>query len=91
MLMAVRKRRPKRALIHSDPRHPVRQRWVAPLLPLSRSRAQHEPQKQIYRTRELAIADLADYIEAFDNRTRRRSHLSGLGPEQFEATHSIPS
>jgi len=43
--------------------------------------------KQIYRNRELAIADLADYIDSFYNRTRRHSHLGGLSPEQFEATH----
>jgi putative transposase len=43
--------------------------------------------KQIYRNRELAIADLADYIESFYNRTRRHSHLGGLSPEQFEAVH----
>jgi len=44
--------------------------------------------KHIYRNRALAIADLADYIEAFYNRTRRHSHLGGLSPEQFEAAHS---
>jgi putative transposase len=43
--------------------------------------------KQIYRNRELAIVDLADYIESFYNRTRRHSHLGGLSPEQFEAVH----
>jgi putative transposase len=43
--------------------------------------------KQIYRNRELAIVDLADYIESFYNRTRRHSHLGGLSPEQFETVH----
>ena len=43
--------------------------------------------KQIYRNRELATADVADYIDAFYNRTRRHSHLGGLSPEQFEAAH----
>ena len=43
--------------------------------------------KQIYKNRELAIADLAAYIDTFYNRTRRHSHLGGLSPEQFEATH----
>jgi putative transposase len=27
---------------------------------------------------------VADYIEAFDNRTRRHSHLGGVSPEAFE-------
>jgi len=43
--------------------------------------------KLIYKNRELAIAEVADYIEAFYNRTRRRSHVGGLSPEQFEAAH----
>ena len=43
--------------------------------------------KLIYKNRELAIAEVADYIEAFYNRTRRHSHLGGLSPEQFEAAN----
>src|SRR5688572_6895854 len=43
--------------------------------------------KQIYKNRELAVAEVADYIDAFYNRTRRHSHLGGLSPEQFEAAH----
>src|SRR5687767_11172316 len=35
--------------------------------------------KQIYKNRELAIADVADYIDTFYNRTRRHSHIRGLG------------
>lgn len=31
-----------------------------------------------YKNRELAMADLADYIDTFYNRTRRHSHLGGL-------------
>lgn len=41
--------------------------------------------KRIYKTRELARADIFDYIEVFYNRTRRHSHLGGLSPEAFEA------
>jgi putative transposase len=36
--------------------------------------------KQIYKNRELATADVADYIDTFYNRTRRHSHLRGLSP-----------
>ena len=41
--------------------------------------------KRIYTTRELATAEIDDYIETFYNRTRRHSHLSGVSPEAFEA------
>ena len=40
--------------------------------------------KRIYRTRELARADVFDYIEAFYNRQRRHSHLGGVSPADFE-------
>ena len=40
--------------------------------------------KRIYKTRDLARADVFDYIEAFYNRTRRHSHLGGVSPEAFE-------
>src|SRR5215208_1060004 len=45
--------------------------------------------KQIYKNRELALADLTAYIDTFYNRIRRHSHLGGLSPEQFEATHKV--
>jgi putative transposase len=41
--------------------------------------------KQIYKNRELALDDVADYIGRFYNATRRHSHLGGVSPEQFEA------
>ena len=41
--------------------------------------------KHIYKNRELALSDVAEYIDTFYNRTRRHSHLGGLSPEQFEA------
>jgi putative transposase len=40
--------------------------------------------KRIYKTRELARADVFDYIEVFYNRSRRHSHLGGISPEAFE-------
>jgi putative transposase len=43
-------------------------------------------QGRIYKTRELAKADIFDYIEAFYNRTRRHSHLGDVSPEAFEHT-----
>jgi putative transposase len=41
--------------------------------------------RRIYKTRELAKADVFDYIEVFYNRTRRHSHIGGVSPEAFEA------
>ena len=42
--------------------------------------------KHIYKTRDLATEAIADYIEAFYNRTRRHTHVGGVSPEEFEAT-----
>jgi putative transposase len=40
--------------------------------------------KRIYKNREIAHADISEYIESFYNRTRRHSHLGGVSPEDFE-------
>lgn len=40
--------------------------------------------KRIYKTRDMARADIFDYIEVFYNRTRRHSHLGGVSLEAFE-------
>jgi putative transposase len=40
--------------------------------------------KRIYKTRDLARADVFDYIEVFYNRRRRHSHLGGVSPVAFE-------
>jgi putative transposase len=47
---------------------------------------QERIKKRIYKTRDLARADVFDYIESFYNRIRRHSHLGGTSPEAFEAT-----
>ena len=44
--------------------------------------------KRIYRTRDLAKADIFEYIEVFYNRTRRHGHLGGISPEAFERASS---
>lgn len=44
--------------------------------------------KRVYKTRDLARADICDYIEAFYNRTRRHSHLGEISPEAFERAPS---
>ena len=41
--------------------------------------------KRVYKTRDLARADIFDYIESFYNRTGRHSHIGGVSPEAFEA------
>lgn len=43
--------------------------------------------KHIYKSRDLAIADISEYIESFYNRRRRHSHLGGVSPDDFEAAH----
>ena len=40
--------------------------------------------KRIYKTRDLARADVFDYIEVVYNRKRRHSHLGGVSPEAYE-------
>lgn len=40
--------------------------------------------RRIYKTRDLARADIFDYIEVFYNRQRCHSHLGGISPEAFE-------
>jgi putative transposase len=40
--------------------------------------------KRIYRNRELATADVSDYMESFYDRKRRHQHLGGISPQEFE-------
>jgi putative transposase len=44
--------------------------------------------KRVYKTRDLARADIFDYIEVFYNRNRRHSHLGDVSPEAFEQASS---
>lgn len=48
---------------------------------------QERIKKQIYKNRQIAEADVRDYIETFYNPSRRHSHLDGVSPEQFETAH----
>jgi len=41
--------------------------------------------KRVYKTRDLARADIFDYIEMFYNPIRRHTHLDGISPDAFEA------
>tara|TARA_R110002096_G_scaffold223000_1_gene411946 strand:+ start:2862 stop:3665 length:804 start_codon:yes stop_codon:yes gene_type:complete len=40
--------------------------------------------RRIYKTRDMAKADIFDYIEMFFNQSRRHSHIGGVSPEAFE-------
>ncbi len=42
--------------------------------------------KRIYRNRDVATADVSDYIESFYNPQRRHQHIGGVSPEVFETT-----
>lgn len=41
--------------------------------------------KRIYKTRDLARADVFEFVEEFYDRTRRHGHLGGVSPEAFES------
>jgi putative transposase len=41
--------------------------------------------KRIYRNRDLATADISDYIDSSCDPSRRHRHLGGISPEDFEA------
>jgi putative transposase len=47
--------------------------------------------KRIYKTRDLARADIFDYIEIFYNRQRRHTHLGSISPEAFERLSLRPA
>jgi putative transposase len=109
ILMAVRRRRPRRTLIHSDQgtqygndawRRYCKSHHLEP--GMSRrgncwdnavaesffsSLKKERIKKHIYKDRDTAIKDIADYIDSFYNRTRRHSHLGGVSPEEFEAVN----
>lgn len=107
LLMAVRRRKPEYALIHSDQGSQFgsdawRRFCHAHHLQPSMSRRSNcwdnavaksffsslkreRIKKRIYKTREMATAEIDEYIEMFYNRTLRHSHLSGVSPEAFEA------
>jgi putative transposase len=109
VLMAVRRRRPRGTIIHSDQgtqygsdawRRFCRANQLEPSMSRKgncwdnavaesffSSLKKERIKKHIYKTRELAIADVSDYIDNFYNSTRRHSHLGGVSPEQFEADH----
>lgn len=105
-MMAVRKRRPKRTVIHSDQGsqygsddwlrfcrtnhlEPSMSRrgncWDNAVAESSFSSLKKEHiKKRNYKSRDLATADISDYIDLFYNQTRRHSHLGGLSPQDFE-------
>ncbi len=43
--------------------------------------------RRIYSSCDVALADIANYVDAFYNRRSRQSHLGGVSREEFEATH----
>jgi len=109
VLMAVRRRRPRGTLIHSDQgtqygsdawRRFCRSNHLEPSMSRKGncwdnavaesffgSLKKERIKKQIYKNRDVAVNDVADYIDHFYNRTRRHSHLDGVSPDQFEAAH----
>ncbi len=113
VLMAVRRRRPRGTIIHSDQgsqygsdawRRFCRSNHLEPSMSRKgncwdnavaesffSSLKKERIKKHIYKTRELALIDLSDYIESFYNPKRRHQHLGGVSPDQFEAAHKARS
>jgi putative transposase len=111
VLTAVRRRRPRGALIHSDQgsqygsdawRRFCRSHHLQPSMSRKgncwdnavvesffSSLKKERIKTQIYKNRALALADVADYIDTFYNRTRRHGRLGGVSPEQFETAHKL--
>jgi putative transposase len=109
VLMAVRRRRPRQALIHSDQgtqygsdawRRFCKTNHLQPSMSrrgncwdnavaesFFSSLKKERIKKRIYKDRDEATAEIADYIESFYNRTRRHSHIGGVSPEAFEAAN----
>lgn len=107
VLMAVRKRKPKKALIHSDQGsqygsdawgRSCRSHHLEPSMSrrgncwdnaavesFFSSLKKERIKKRIYKTRELARADISEYIESFYSPTRRHDHIGGVSPDAFEA------
>ena len=106
ILMAVRQRRPRRTVIHSDQgsqygsddwRRFCRTNHLEPSMSrrgncwdnavaesFFSSLKKERIKKRIYKNREIARADISDYIDLFYNRSRRHSYLGGVSPEEFE-------
>jgi putative transposase len=111
VLMAVRHRRPRGTVIHSDQgsqfgsdawRRFCRSHQLEPSMSRKgncwdnavaesffSSLKKERIKKQIYRIREFALVDVADFIDNFYNRVRRHSYLGGVSPDQFEAAHRL--
>ncbi len=82
LLMALWRRKPSQpVIVHSDQGS---QYGSAVAESFFSSLKKERIRKRVYKTRDLARADVFDYIEVFYNRTRRHSHLGGVSPEAFE-------
>lgn len=107
VLMEVRRRKPKKALIHSDQgsqyssdawRRFCRSHNLDPSMSrrgncwddalaesFFSSLKKERVKKRIYKTRDLAKADISEYIDSFYATKRRRAHIGGVSPDAFEA------
>jgi putative transposase len=61
--------------------------WTSPSFALGNysSLKEERIRKRIYETRDMARAEVLDCIEVFYNRSRRHSHLGGIGPRHLSA------
>lgn len=106
-LMAVRTRRPRQTIIHSDQgtqygsdawKRFCKTNHLEPSMSrrgncwdnavaesFFSSLKKERVKKHIYKTRDLAIEDISNYIGEFYNPKRRHSHIGGVSPDEFEA------
>jgi putative transposase len=111
VMMAVKRRHPRDALIHSDQgsqygsdawRRFCKSNHLKPSMSRKGncwdnavaesffgSLKKELIKRHIYKNREIATADVNEYIESFYNRTRRHSHLCGVSPDDFEAAFKL--
>ncbi|MBV6423021.1 MAG: IS3 family transposase ISHar7 [Steroidobacteraceae bacterium] len=109
VLIAVRRRRPRNTLIHSDQgtqygsyawRRFCKTNHLQPSMSrrgncwdnavaesFFSSLKKERIKRRIYKDRDEATREIADYIESFYNRTRRHSYLGGVSPEAFEVVN----
>jgi putative transposase len=52
-----------------------------------RSLKRERIKKRIFPSRELALADITEFVEKFYDCTRRQSYLGGISFEPFESAH----
>lgn len=84
VMTAVRGRRPRHTLIHSDQGTQYSSdAWRR----FCKSNHLEPSMSRRGNCWDNAVADISEYIESLYNRTRRHSHVGGVSPEEFESAY----